>query len=63
MFVIPAEGLKIIDPDLKDVLPAEGREVPPSDYWIRRLRDGDVVEGNASVAPKKAAKNAPAADQ
>lgn len=38
-----AEGLcQIVDPDLLDVLPAEGREVPENEYWARRLRDGDI---------------------
>jgi hypothetical protein len=45
MFVRPAPGLSIRDPDLMDLLPEEGREVPDSTYWIRRLRDGDVVSG------------------
>ncbi len=44
MNVKPAPGLRIRDPDLKDLLPDEGREVPDTDYWHRRLRDGDVVE-------------------
>jgi hypothetical protein len=43
MYVQPAPGLVIRDPDLLDLLPAAGREVPASDYWNRRLRDGDVV--------------------
>jgi hypothetical protein len=43
MFVTPAPGLKIRDPDLLDLLPEAGREVPDSDYWVRRLRDKDVL--------------------
>lgn len=49
MYVKPApreiEGRALVvrDPDLLDFLPTEGREVPDSDYWHRRLRDGDVV--------------------
>jgi hypothetical protein len=42
MYVKPAPGFSIPDPDLKDRLPAEGREVPDTDFWQRRLRDGDV---------------------
>lgn len=42
MFIVPAEGLSIPDPDRGDRLPAEGRDVPVTDYWNRRLRDGDV---------------------
>jgi hypothetical protein len=49
MFVKPAEGLVIPDPDRHDMLPADGRDVPASDFWMRRLRDGDVVE----AAPKE----------
>lgn len=47
MFVKPADGLVIPDPDRRDALPAEGREVPASDFWLRRLRDGDVVMAEA----------------
>jgi len=45
MFVIPAPGLKIKCPILFDVLPPEGREVEPSEYWMRAVRDGDVTIG------------------
>ncbi len=44
MFVKPSPGLKIRDPDLKDFLPDDGREVPNTDYWLRRVRDQDVIE-------------------
>lgn len=44
MFVKPAPGLKIRDPELKDLIPDDGREVSADNlYWHRRLRDGDVV--------------------
>ncbi|MET3135504.1 hypothetical protein AAKU55_005814 [Oxalobacteraceae bacterium GrIS 1.11] len=43
MFVKPAPGLLIPDPDLRDYLSDEGREVPDTSYWHRRLSDGDVV--------------------
>ncbi|MDB5853290.1 MAG: hypothetical protein JWR22_1331 [Herminiimonas sp.] len=49
MFVKPAPGLVIRDPDLKDLLPAEGREVPDSDYWHRRVLDKDVVESQPDL--------------
>ncbi|PXX49374.1 DUF2635 domain-containing protein [Aquitalea magnusonii] len=42
MFVKPAPGLSVRDPDLLDLLPDEGREVPDTDYWQRRVRDKDV---------------------
>ena len=53
MFVKPAPGLVIRDPDLRDYLPTEGREVPDSDYWQRRVLDKDVVFTKA--APPAAA--------
>ncbi|TAM50227.1 MAG: DUF2635 domain-containing protein [Paraburkholderia sp.] len=52
MLVKPAPGLKIRDPELKDLIPDEGREVAADDlYWHRRLRDGDVVLVETSDAP------------
>jgi hypothetical protein len=43
MFVKPAPGLKIRDPDMKDFLPEEGRDVPDDHlYWVKRLGDKDV---------------------
>jgi hypothetical protein len=54
MNVKPAAGLLVRDPVNREPLPASGREVPETDYWMRRLRDGDVVKvAPATVAPKK----------
>ncbi|KAF1003341.1 MAG: hypothetical protein GAK28_04780 [Luteibacter sp.] len=58
MYVKAAPGMKIRDPDLKDLLPDEGRDVPSSDYWHRRLRDGDVVEAEPPAAPVPKAEKA-----
>lgn len=60
MYVKPAPGLSIRDPDLKDLLPESGRLVPDTDYWLRRVRDNDVIEAEApaedeSPAPAPAA--------
>lgn len=44
MFVVPKKGYKIPDPSLNDFLPEQGREVQKNTYWVRRVRDGDVVE-------------------
>ena len=33
----------VIDPAVGAPLPKDGREVPDTAYWQRRLRDGDVV--------------------
>jgi hypothetical protein len=46
MFVKPAPGLLVPDPDAAAHarwLPPEGREVPETEYWRRRLADGDVT--------------------
>ncbi len=42
MFVKPAPGLKVRDPVSLLHLPEDGKEVPESSYWYRRLRSGDV---------------------
>lgn len=43
MLLRPRPGLLIRDPAAPAVpLPPEGREVPPTTYWTRRLRRGDV---------------------
>lgn len=43
IFVVPAAGRMVPDPDLGDVLPDAGREVSKSQYWMCRVRDADVV--------------------
>lgn len=58
MFVKPKEGLQVPDPDRGDALPANGREVQLTQYWQRRISDGDVTEAEAP-APET---EAPAAD-
>lgn len=45
----PAQGRAVPDPERGDQLPADGRDLVLSDYWLRRLADGDVVEA-AEVA-------------
>ncbi|NNP68960.1 DUF2635 domain-containing protein [Acinetobacter sp. Ac_5812] len=47
MFVVPKAGYKIPDPSFGDYLPENGREVEKNSYWVRRLRDGDVIHKNA----------------
>ncbi len=54
MTVYPAPGLTIRDPDLFDFLPASGRDVPDTDYWIRRLRDGDVTTTPSTASSQEA---------
>lgn len=43
IFVKPAPGLKIRDPETKLHLPEEGAQVVKSSFWSRRIKDGDVL--------------------
>jgi hypothetical protein len=53
-FIIkPAPGLRIPDPETGEYLPEGGMRMPRSGYWIRRLKDGDVIEVKQD-APAKA---------
>ena len=47
------EKLKVFDPVRREFLPENGRDVPRTAYWLRRLKVGDVIldDGNA---PKEA---------
>jgi hypothetical protein len=48
VFIKPAvEGAHVPDPHTHAGLKAEGEWKPASDYWLRRLRDEDVVETEA----------------
>ena len=54
MYVTPAPGLTIPDPDLQDVLPENGRDVPDTPYWQRRIFDHDVsVKAAAAEKPPR----------
>lgn len=54
VFVKPKAGLKVRQPNGQH-LPETGRDVPESQYWVRRLAAGDVVLvkpiPNAEVEP------------
>jgi Protein of unknown function (DUF2635). len=54
-FIKPAEGLRIADPQTGEYLPENGRICPRSGFWLRRLKDGDVVEVKA-IAPASASR-------
>jgi hypothetical protein len=49
MFLKPYSGKIVHDPDHNDVLPADGRNVEPHQYWLRRIEDGDVFEATLPV--------------
>lgn len=60
MFVKPGEGRVVHDPERNDDLPAEGRSVPRTAYWVRAVNSGDVViakSDDAAGAAKPAGKS------
>lgn len=58
MHVKPAQGRQVPDPDRGGPLPPEGRVVESTQYWQRRLADGDVVEASPEAQPAAAGKKA-----
>jgi len=42
MQIKPLKGRSVPDPVRGDLLPADGRNVEESTYWLRRIADGDV---------------------
>jgi hypothetical protein len=57
MFLKPARpDLIVRDPISLQPLPAEGREIQESSFWVRRLIDGDVVEATAPSEEQPVAK-------
>lgn len=54
VYLVPAEGLKVRDPQGGHLKP-EGRLVVLDGYWRRRLADQSVVPGTPPKAAKPAA--------
>lgn len=52
MYVKPIAGRQVPDPERGGLLPPEGRAVEPTQYWFRRLQDGDVVEASPAKPPR-----------
>lgn len=44
VFVVPVEGRIVPDPERGDDIPASGRNVPRSVYWLRAINAGDLKE-------------------
>jgi len=54
MFIKPAQGRSVPDPERGNTpLPPEGRDVEPTQYWQRRVNDGDVVEVSPDTKKSK----------
>jgi len=52
----PAKGVQVRDPATGEHLDPSGATVPRNRYWLRRLKDGDVVEARAPKATKATSK-------
>ena len=48
--VKPVSGRLVRHPETGEPVPAEGLAVPRSPYWLRRLKDGDVIPGGCNHA-------------
>ena len=49
-FLRPAGGRRVLDPATRRELAPEGLLVEDSEFWRRRLADGDVIEATAPAA-------------
>ena len=60
IYVKPVEGAMVRDPVTYLHVPAIGRWVEPSQYWMRRMKEGSLVEAtpppDGSGKPEDAAK-------
>lgn len=49
----PKDGLKIRDPETKRIIPENGVKITElTDYWVRRINDGDVTQIPAQADKK-----------
>lgn len=51
MYVRPVAGRLIRDPHSFAAVPADGREVPETPYWLRALAHGDLVLAEPTQTP------------
>lgn len=56
-------GNVVRDPDTMQTLPEDGAEKPANSYWLRRIKDKDVVEVEAKSKKLAMAKNPPKAGE
>lgn len=52
LYVKPAPGRTVPDPERAGYLPEAGEFVPRNAYWLRRLTDKDVTEAKAPAKAK-----------
>lgn len=53
MQIIPTPGSVVLDPETYQRVPPQGQDVPDTEYWQRRLRDGDVVLASTTQTNNK----------
>ncbi|EHE8224316.1 DUF2635 domain-containing protein [Escherichia coli] len=58
IFIKPAPGCLIRDPDTMKPLAQEGEEKPFTPFWCRRLNDGDVIVVEKAAEAEPAAASA-----
>ncbi|WP_087688043.1 DUF2635 domain-containing protein [Pandoraea sp. PE-S2R-1] len=62
MFIKPAPGIMLRDPETRQFVPETGQEVGDFDlYWVRRINDGDAIKVSGpqpETPPAKAVKSA-----
>ncbi|WP_212811292.1 DUF2635 domain-containing protein, partial [Escherichia coli] len=51
IFIKPAPGCLIRDPDTMTPLSQDGEEKPFTPFWCRRLNDGDVIVVDKTAEP------------
>ncbi|EON14817.1 DUF2635 domain-containing protein [Pandoraea sp. SD6-2] len=57
MFIKPAPGIKLRDPETKQFVPESGQEVGEFDlYWVRRINDGDAIRVSEETPEAPSAK-------
>ncbi len=55
MYAIPTPGRSVPLPGHRQLLPAAGQNIGPmTQYWQRRLRDGDITISESAPSPKAA---------
>ena len=61
MYAIPTPRRSVPLPGSRQLLPATGQNIGPmTQYWQRRLRDGDITVSETAPLPKAAAISTPA---
>ena len=53
IFVKAVAGRSVRDPETKEVLNEAGEYKPRSGFWLKRIKQGDVVETKAPKTPVK----------